>query len=127
MVTTDDNEIAEKLRILRVHGSKPKYYHSMVGINSRLDALQAVVLQIKLKYLDSWSFARRANAETYNKLFAEKGLLDIITLPLIPDGYVHIFNQYVIRIKDRDNLRAYLKEHTIGTEIYYPVPLHIQD
>ena len=126
MVTTDDDDLAEKLRILRVHGSKPKYYQSMVGINSRLDALQAAVLQVKLKYLDGWSAARRANAETYNKLFAEKGLLDIITLPLIPDGYVHIFNQYVIRIKDRDKLRTYLKEHTIGTEIYYPVPLHIQ-
>jgi len=126
MIVTNDDTLAEKLRILRVHGSKPKYYHSIVGINSRLDALQAAVLDVKLSHLEAWSEARRANAVAYNRLFAEKGLLDRVTIPEIPEGYVHIFNQYVIRVKDRDVLRDYLKKHEIGTEIYYPVPLHIQ-
>jgi len=128
MIVTDDGEMAEKLRILRVHGSKPKYHHSVIGINSRLDALQAAVLHVKLGYLDGWSEERRANAETYRRLFAGEGLLDgTVTLPVIPDGYTHIFNQYVIRVNDRDALREYLRDNGIGTEIYYPVPLHLQE
>ncbi len=127
MVVTDNGGLAEKLRILRVHGSKPKYYHSVIGINSRLDALQAAVLQVKLKHLDGWSEGRRANARTYNRLFTEKGLTDRVITPVIPEGYVHIFNQYIIRVKDRDALREFLKNRNIGTEIYYPVPLHLQE
>lgn len=127
MVVTNDQDIAERLGILRGHGSKPKYYHSIVGINSRLDALQAAVLQVKLRHLDSWSAARRANAYTYGRLFAGRDLSDKVTLPVIPDGYGHIFNQFVIRVKDRDVLREYLRENGVGTEIYYPVPLHLQE
>ena len=127
MVVTDNGGLAEKLRILRVHGSKPKYYHSVIGVNSRLDALQAAVLQVKLKHLDDWSEGRRANARTYNRLFAEKDLTDRVITPVIPDGYAHIFNQYIIRVKDRDALREFLKNRNIGTEIYYPVPLHLQE
>ncbi|MFC1693999.1 DegT/DnrJ/EryC1/StrS family aminotransferase [Candidatus Latescibacterota bacterium] len=126
MVVTNDGELAEKIRILRVHGSKPKYYNSLVGINSRLDALQAAVLRVKLNHLDDWSVARRANAAAYERLFAENGLSEEIITPVIPDGFSHIFNQFVIRIKNRDNLREFLGNHDIGTEIYYPVPLHLQ-
>ncbi len=127
MVVTNDNTLADKLSILNIHGSKPKYYHKLVGINSRLDALQAVVLQVKLRYLDSWSVARRTNALRYNRLFAERGLEGIVSTPVIPDGYGHIFNQYVIRAKDRDAMKDYLGHRDIGTEIYYPVPLHLQE
>ncbi len=127
MVITNSDELAEKVRILRVHGAKPKYYHSIVGVNSRLDALQSVVLQVKLKYLEKWSQKRRDNAATYYRLFAEKGLLDIVTTPIIPDGYTHIFNQYVIRAKNRNSLKKHLENNNIGSEIYYPVPLHLQE
>ncbi|MFC1606406.1 DegT/DnrJ/EryC1/StrS family aminotransferase [Candidatus Latescibacterota bacterium] len=127
MVVTNDTELANRLAILRVHGSKPKYYHKMVGINSRLDALQATVLAVKLRHLDDWSEGRRANARTYDRLIAEKNLLDVVSTPVIPDGYGHIFNQYVIRVQKRDELRVYLTENGIGSEIYYPVPLHVQD
>ena len=127
MVVTSSDELAEKIRILRVHGSHPKYYHSVVGINSRLDALQAVVLKVKLEYLEEWSRSRRNHALNYNRLFVEKGLSNIVRSPVIPEGYVHIFNQYVILVKNRDSLREYLKVHDIGTEIYYPVPLHLQE
>ena len=127
MMTTNDESIAASLGILRVHGSKPKYYHSVVGVNSRLDALQAVVLDVKLNYLESWSEARRANAAMYNGLFADRGLLDRISVPVTPEGFTHIFNQYVIRTPKRDELRDCLKEKGVGTEIYYPVPLHLQE
>ncbi|MBN1291169.1 MAG: DegT/DnrJ/EryC1/StrS family aminotransferase [Candidatus Latescibacteria bacterium] len=127
MVTTNNENLAEKLRILRVHGSKPKYYHHVVGINSRLDALQAAILQVKLRYLDAWSEERRENALTYNRLFSDLTDADMVTTPVIPEGYGHIFNQYVIRVKNRDDLKDYLKDKGIGSEIYYPVPLHLQD
>ena len=127
MVVTGDDVLAEKLRILRVHGSKPKYYHSIVGINSRLDVLQAVVLNTKLKHLDNWSRMRRENAAVYNRLFEKKRLSDIVVTPVIPENYTHIFNQYVIRVEKRDALREHLKNQGIGTEIYYPVPLHLQE
>ena len=125
MIVTNDADLAEKLRILRMHGSKPKYYHSMVGVNSRLDTLQAAVLQVKLKYLDGWSAKRRENAQTYTRLLAERGLADI-TAPVTPAGYGHIFNQYILRVPERDRLREHMAKHDIGTEIYYPVPLHLQ-
>ena len=127
MVTTNDKTLAEKIRILRVHGSKPKYYHSLVGINSRLDTLQAAVLRIKLKYLNEWTSARRENALLYLRLFNEHDLGDRVMTPIIPDGYLHIFNQFVIRVSERNALREFLKRHDIGTEIYYPIPLHLQE
>ena len=151
MVTTNEEEMAEKLKILRAHGSKPKYYHQLVGGNFRLDALQAAVLLVKLKYLDAWTNKRRQNAAYYNSLFKQSGLVDkeFITPPqavwesgsaINPQSETsnskfeirnsklmgHIYNQYVVRAKRRDELRASLKEHGVGTEIYYPLPLHLQ-
>jgi len=127
MVVTNDDELAGKIAVLRVHGSKPKYYHAFIGINSRLDVLQAVVLMTKLKYLDAWSDRRCKNALIYNQLFADRMSDGAVVTPVIPDGYRHIFNQYVIRVENRDNLRDYLGERGIGNEIYYPVSLHLQE
>ncbi len=127
MVVTNDDALAEKLRILRGHGSKPKYYHKMIGGNFRLDALQAAVLNVKLKSLDAWTTARRRNADDYDKLLKEAGLVPSkVKLPMRAQAG-HIFNQYVIRAERRDELRDFLKQNEIGTEIYYPVPLHLQE
>jgi dTDP-4-amino-4,6-dideoxygalactose transaminase len=134
MVLTNDRVLYEKIMVLRVHGSKPKYYHRIVGGNFRLDALQAAILNVKLKYLDGWSRRRQANADYYGKKLKEKALTDkgIIKTPLPVyqaggDKNYHIYNQYTIRAKERDRLQAFLKEAGIGTEIYYPVPLHLQE
>lgn len=126
MVTTNTAEKCEKLRILRVHGGHPKYYHSLIGGNFRLDALQAAIVSVKLKYLDTWTEKRRQNADRYRDLFQSAGLEDRVRLPAdIQDR--HIYNQFVISVADkRDDLRAFLQEHKVGTEIYYPVPLHLQ-
>lgn len=120
MVVTNDAELAERVRILRVHGSKPKYYHSVIGGNFRLDAIQAAVLNVKLQHLDAWTAGRQRNARFYDAAFAD--------LPLTRPAAVrhHIYNQYVIRTPQRDALQAHLKDANIGTEIYYPVPLHLQ-
>ncbi len=126
LLVTDDDELAEKLRTLRVHGGKPKYYHRIVGINSRLDALQAAVLGVKLKYLDQWTAGRQRNAVRYDALFAEAGLSQVIT-PKVKPGRRHVYNQYTIRCERRSELMAYLRQEGIGTEIYYPVPLHLQE
>jgi dTDP-4-amino-4,6-dideoxygalactose transaminase len=140
MVTTNDAETADRLKILRVHGSKPKYYHQLVGGNFRLDALQAAVLLVKLKYLDGWTAKRRQNAAYYHSLFQQSGLVEkgLVVPPravweessqesdVMPQLIGHIYNQYVIRAKERDELRAYLNEQDIGTEIYYPLALHQQ-
>ncbi|MBN2325902.1 MAG: DegT/DnrJ/EryC1/StrS family aminotransferase [Candidatus Omnitrophica bacterium] len=127
MVVTGDEELCKKLKRLRMHGSEPKYYHSIVGGNFRLDALQAAVLRIKLKHLDDWTQARQRNAEHYRQLFAESGLTgDQVHLPVIRQNR-HIFNQFVIRVSRRDELMAYLKERRVGCEIYYPVPMHLQE
>lgn len=125
MVITNDEGLAEKLRILRVHGSKPKYYHRVVGGNFRLDALQAAILRVKLKYLPQWTAARRANAERYRSLFQRMGLSERVELPKDVPG--HIYNQFVIRVEDRDRLRDHLQQNGVGTEIYYPLPLHLQE
>jgi len=125
MVVTGDAGIAETLRVLRVHGSKPKYYHHLVGGNFRIDALQAAVLRVKLKYLPEWTAARRRNADRYQSLFRDRNLLEAVALPADVPG--HIYNQFVIRVRDRDQLRAHLKARDIETEIYYPVPLHLQE
>jgi len=127
MVVTGDGELAEKVRLLRVHGEKSKYHHQLVGINSRLDALQAVVLRVKLKYLNRWTESRRANADRYRLLFREAGLRSpSVSLPDTKKGHFHIFNQFVIRAKRRDALRDDLARQGIGSAIYYPVPLHLQ-
>lgn len=124
MVVTNQPELAEKLRILRIHGAKPKYYHQVVGGNFRLDALQAAILRVKLKYLPSWTQRRRANAERYRELFGAPGGKNPVRLPEDRPG--HIYNQFVIRVPDRDSLRAFLKEKGVETEVYYPLPLHLQ-
>ena len=126
LCTANDAELAEKLRILRVHGGKPKYYHAVIGGNFRLDELQAAVLVIKLRHLDSWTEGRPRNARFYDAAFALAGLAGRVGLPVVAAGHRHIFNQYVIRVAERDKLKAHLAEWGIGTEIYYPVPLHLQ-
>lgn len=126
MVTALDDRVADRVDLLRQHGARPKYYHAEVGINSRLDSLQAAVLSVKLRHLDSWTEKRRANAALYRELFAAKKITGV-TLPVEPAGYHHIYNQFVIRVKDRDALRDHLSRNEIGTEIYYPVPLHLQE
>jgi len=128
MVTANDPALAEKVRLLRNHGSKPKYYHKMVGGNFRMDAIQAAVLRVKFKYLEGWTEARRKNAANYRKLFQEAGLDgNQIHLP-VESGYGrHIYHLYVIRCTRRDELMAHLKSQGIGTEVYYPVPLHLQE
>jgi dTDP-4-amino-4,6-dideoxygalactose transaminase len=125
MVTTNEKEIYEKLKIMRVHGAKPKYHHHIVGGNFRLDALQAAVLSVKLNYLDEWTTKRIRNASLYKQLFREKGV-DEISLPKEKQER-HIYNQFVIRVRDRrDELKKHLNDCGIGCEIYYPVPLHMQ-
>ena len=127
LVTTNDPALARELRLVRNHGAEPKYYHSRIGGNFRLDALQAAVLRVKAPHLAAWTQARRANAERYRQLFAEAKLNAIVKLPVEPAGCTHIYNQFVIRVARRDALREHLSRHRIGTEIYYPVPFHRQD
>ena len=126
MVTTSSEEMSERLKILRGHGARPKYYHSLVGGNFRLDALQAAIVEIKLGYLDRWTAARQANAARYRQYFADAGLLETVRLPAEKQQR-HVYNQFVVRVaRRRDALRTYLAEQGIGTEVYYPVPLHRQ-
>jgi dTDP-4-amino-4,6-dideoxygalactose transaminase len=126
MCVTNDAALAERLKILRVHGAEPKYFHSLVGGNFRLDEIQAGVLAVKLTRLDDWTHARQRNAAHYTSLFAAARLGDRVGAPFVKAGDRHIFNQYVIRTPDRDRLRAYLDGRGIGTEIYYPRSLHEQ-
>lgn len=126
MCVTNDEKLAEKLRILRVHGGEPKYYHSVIGGNFRLDELQAAVLCVKLGHLDEWTRGRQRNAQRYDELFRAEGIGAEVRTPIVVEGQRHIFNQYVIRVSRRDELREHLREQGIGTEIYYPVPLHEQ-
>jgi len=143
MVVTMDEELGEKLEILRMHGSKPKYYHKIIGGNFRLDAIQAAVLSVKLPHLNSWSKRRRGNAELYTKLFIDAGLAEkegntdfnannkvLLPKAVFNDPSInnyHIYNQYIIRVKDRDKLRDFLLSKKIVTEIYYPVAFHNQE
>ena len=132
MIVTNDAERAERLRVLRAHGSKPKYFHKVVGGNFRLDALQAAIVSAKLPHLDNWTAGRQRNAKVYDRLFAEAGLVETgdgkshVALPKVAMNR-HIFNQYVIRVAERDQLQNYLKNQGVGTEVYYPVPMHIQE
>jgi dTDP-4-amino-4,6-dideoxygalactose transaminase len=134
MVVKNDGTLYERVKVLRIHGAKPKYYHKIVGGNFRLDALQAAVLLVKLKYLDYWSQKRRENANFYDRRFKETGLIEkgYIKIPKAVyensgDKNYHIYNQYTLRAKERDKLRGFLQENGIGTEIYYPLPLHLQE
>jgi dTDP-4-amino-4,6-dideoxygalactose transaminase len=128
-LTTGDGEIAERLKCLRAHGAKKKYYHEIVGINSRLDSIQAAILRAKFSYLDEWASRRRRNAQRYRLLFEESKLMrnDDVRLPDESPSQLHVYNQFVIRARSRDDLRAYLADRGVSTEIYYPVPLHLQD
>jgi dTDP-4-amino-4,6-dideoxygalactose transaminase len=127
LVVTSDQALAHEVRLLRNHGAEPKYFHKRIGGNFRLDALQAAVLRVKLPHLDSWTEMRRANARRYVDLFRQAGLAGQVGLPHEPDGYRHIFNQFVVRVPDRDRVRDALAADGIGTEIYYPVPFHLQE
>lgn len=128
LITTDNTELADKLRILRDHGQQPRYYHHEVGINSRLDALQAAVLSVKLPRLDSYAAGRQKNATRYAAEFAHSGLDSRIGIPTVKPGCVSVWNQFTIRVRDgeRDNLQKHLAERKIGSAVYYPVPLHLQ-
>jgi len=128
LVTAMDDGLAERVRVLRAHGAARKYFHDFIGGNFRLDALQAAVLRVKAPHLAAWTAARRRNTDRYRDLFARAGLVARIQLPLEAPGCVHIYNQFVIRVAGglRDRLRSHLAEAGIGTEIYYPVPFHLQ-
>lgn len=125
LLTTNDAALAHEVRLLRNHGAEPKYFHKRIGGNFRLDALQAAVLRVKLPHLDRWTAMRRANAGRYDALFAEAGVA--VTVPSRAAGCDHIFNQYVVRVPRRDAVRARLEAAGIATEIYYPVPFHLQE
>jgi dTDP-4-amino-4,6-dideoxygalactose transaminase len=143
LVVTDDDELGEMLKIMRVHGGKPKYYHKVIGGNFRIDEIQAAVLNVKLPFLDTWSENRRENAKLYTQFFINAGLAEeegklifdeknkvLLPKAVYKDSNVknyHIYNQYIIRVERRDELRKYLAEKEIGTEIYYPVPFHRQE
>jgi dTDP-4-amino-4,6-dideoxygalactose transaminase len=129
MLTAGSETLAQKLRLLRVHGMKPRYFHKLVGVNSRLDSLQAAVLNVKMPHLDRWTEMRGANARRYTEMFAEAGLDRILGLPQALPMRRHVWNQYVVRILNgrRDDLRAFLGEAQIATEIYYPMGLHRQE
>jgi len=143
LVISNDDKLAERLKILRVHGGEPKYYHKIIGGNFRLDAIQAAVLKVKLPFLDGWSQKRRENAEDYNNSFIAAGLAEETgkiyfnekNKVLLPKAIYksdtiknfHIYNQYIIRVEKRDELRQFLAKNEISTEIYYPVPFHMQE
>jgi dTDP-4-amino-4,6-dideoxygalactose transaminase len=126
MITTSDPELAERIAVLRDHGSRRRYHYDLLGMNSRLDSLQAAILLVKFKHLESLTKARRRNADRYRKLFKQAGLDTMIGLPVEPAGLHHVYNQFVIRTPERDHLREHLRNLGIPTEIYYPAPLHLQ-
>jgi dTDP-4-amino-4,6-dideoxygalactose transaminase len=125
MILTQDADVAARLRVLRVHGGEAKYYYRLIGGNFRLDAIQAAILRVKLRYLPRWTAARRKNADRYRRYYAEAGLTPCISLPEDTPG--HIYNQFVIRCPERDRLQQFLREHGVATEVYYPHPLHLQE
>jgi dTDP-4-amino-4,6-dideoxygalactose transaminase len=127
LVTTTDASLARELRLLRNHGAEPKYYHRRIGGNFRLDALQAAVLRVKLPHLERWTAGRRENAARYASLFAGAGLTGVVALPVEPPGCHHVFNQFVVHVADRDRVRQALADEGVGTEVYYPVPFHLQE
>ncbi|MGH9554060.1 MAG: DegT/DnrJ/EryC1/StrS family aminotransferase, partial [Terriglobales bacterium] len=134
MVVTNDGELAERMKVLRVHGGKPKYYHKIIGGNFRLDTIQAAVLNVKLNYLNDWTRRRQENAQRYETLFQQSGVVQKgrvwLPAPVYRESgskHYHIYNQFVLRVEKRDDLMAYLKQKGIGSEIYYPVPFHLQE
>jgi dTDP-4-amino-4,6-dideoxygalactose transaminase len=132
-VTTNDTRLAERMRSLRNHGGKQRYYHDEVGANSRLDSIQAAVLRVKMPHLSKWNEARRERARAYGRLLSSAGLTKtgasstppVVLLKTLAGAH-HIYHQYVIRVRDRDKLRKFLSERGVGSEIYYPIPLHLQ-
>jgi dTDP-4-amino-4,6-dideoxygalactose transaminase len=127
LVVTNDDGLAKRMRILRTHGAEPKYFHKVIGGNFRIDTVQAAVLRVKLPHLAHWTEARRRNAGTYRALFAARSLDEHVTLPAERAGNFHVYNQFVIRATNRDGLQRHLKAAGVGTEIYYPVPFHLQE
>jgi dTDP-4-amino-4,6-dideoxygalactose transaminase len=126
LLTTNDADLAKRARLLRTHGMHPKYHHHLVGGNFRMDALQAAILRVKAPHLAAWTEARRLNASRYRRLFADAGVEGLITMPVEPPNRRHIYNQFVIRTPDRDQLKQHLDRRGIGNEVYYPVPFHLQ-
>jgi dTDP-4-amino-4,6-dideoxygalactose transaminase len=126
MITTNDADLAERISVLRDHGSRKKYQYDLLGMNSRLDSLQAAILVVKFKHLEAMTQARRRNADRYRQMFRQAGLDKLIALPVEPAGLLHVYNQFVISTPKRDHLREYLRNCGIPTEIYYPSPLHLQ-
>jgi dTDP-4-amino-4,6-dideoxygalactose transaminase len=126
LITTNRRDLADRLKALRVHGTRQKYQYEMLGMNSRLDALQAAILRVKLPHLDEWTDARRRNARQYRQLFQNYELLSLVQLPAEPEGCIHVYNQFSIRVKKRAALRECLRRCGVPTEIYYPSPLHLQ-
>ena len=126
LVTTHDAALADRLRLLRVHGARNKYEYELLGMNSRLDALQAAILRVKLRHLEEWTAARRRNAGRYRELFHEFRLEASLKQPITPVGFTHVYNQFTIRVRERDELREHLRSRGIPTEVYYPKPLHLQ-
>ena len=126
MITTSDPELADRISVLRDHGSRKKYQYDLLGMNSRLDSLQAAILLVKFRHLEAMAQARRRNADRYRQLFGQAGLEKLIVLPVQPEGLHHVYNQFVIRTPQRDQLREHLRNCGIPTEIYYPFPLHLQ-
>lgn len=127
LISTNNPKVAERLKLLRVHGSRSEYHHHLIGMNSRLDALQAAVLHVKFQYLADWTTKRQKNAASYRHLFHEHGLDNHVTLPVVAPGNIHVYNQFTMKTPKRDALAAYLTEKSIGNRIYYPVPLHLQE
>ncbi len=129
MLLTNDPDHARRLKMLRVHGEEKKYHHKVIGINSRLDALQAAVLRVKLPHLDEWTAGRQRKAQQYELMFGDAGLGEQIEAPFVRSNARHIFHQFVIRVRDgrRDDLREHLRDRGVGTDVYYPVPLHLQE
>jgi dTDP-4-amino-4,6-dideoxygalactose transaminase len=126
LITTNSAEMAERLRVLRAHGARHKYSYELLGMNSRLDALQAAILRVKLRHLGDWTEGRRRNADRYRTFFAQMGLGECVKLPVAPPHCFHVYNQFTIRVRERDRLREFLSSRGIPTEVYYPSPLHLQ-
>jgi dTDP-4-amino-4,6-dideoxygalactose transaminase len=126
MITTNSAKLNDRLRMLRVHGSRKKYTHDELGMNSRLDTLQAAILRVKLRHLDNWTAGRQRNATLYRELFAEHGLEQQVQAHPVPADHVHVYNQFTVRVRERDALKSHLQKQGLPTEVYYPHPLHLQ-